>query len=286
MSLADLSPASLAGLVDDVTRSLPDSPADPGTVSVWLGDLEGEVVAAHEQDAVHYAASTMKLPLAVAAYRLHEHGIVDLDREVAVHNHFASAADGSAYSLSQEDDQDDDTWALIGGGCPLRTLVDHALVQSGNLATNLVLEHVGAGAVAEVLVDAGCSPATMVVRGIEDMAARDGGLNNYVTAADLGAVMRGVATRTLASPDSCEELERTLARQEHRDGIPAGLPAGTYVANKTGWVEGLTHDVAVVRPGDAPGYVLTVLTTVDVSEESGQRLVAGISRGIWQRWTR
>jgi beta-lactamase class A len=73
-----------------------------------------------------------------------------------------------------------------------------------------------------------------------------------------------------------------LARQEHRDGIPAGLPAGTYVANKTGWVDGVTHDVALVRPDGRPAYVLVVLTTVDVSEDDGQSFIAGLSRIVWE----
>jgi beta-lactamase class A len=282
MRLTDNSARDLTPIVEEVLRTLPDAPDDRGTVSVWCGDLHGRVLVSHDADAVHYAASTMKLPLAAAAYRLHEHGLVDLDREVEVHNRFASAADGSPYSLDQDEDQDDETWALVGSRCSLRRLVEHSLVNSGNLATNLVLEHVGAGAVAEVLVDAGCSPATMVVRGIEDMAAREAGLNNLVTAADLGLVLRGVADRTLLPEQACARLEEVLSRQEHRDGIPAGLPARTYVANKTGWVEGITHDVGLVRPDDGPAYVLAVLTTVDVGEESGQALVAGLSRAVWE----
>ena len=79
----------------------------------------------------------------------------------------------------------------------------------------------------------------------------------------------GVADRTLASEASCAEVEAVLARQEHRDGIPAGLPEGTYVANKTGWVEGIAHDMALVRPDGRPPYVLVVLTTVDLPERGG-----------------
>lgn len=284
-SSSDLS-QDLPRVVDELVHRLPDAPAEPGVVSVWCADLDGGVQAAHDADVAHYAASTMKLPLAVAAHRLHEHALLDLDTEIPVHNRFASAADGSPYSLNQDDDQDDETWDLLESRCSIRTLVEHSLVNSGNLATNLVLERVGAGAVAEVLVDAGCSPTTMVVRGIEDLTAREAGLNNYVTAADLGAVMLGVAQRRLTSGAGCAEIEAVLSRQEHRDGIPAGLPDGTYVANKTGWVDGITHDVALVRPAHGPDYVLVVLTTLDVSEDSGQALVAGLSRAVWDRWPR
>jgi len=274
-------PARVDAWIATVVGALPDS-----LVSVWLGDLAGGRHLGRADDEPHYAASTMKLPLLVAAHRLHERGDLDLDHEVEVHNTFASAADGSAYSLEQSDDQDDDTWWSLGSTRTLRELAEHATVRSGNLATNLLLERVGPGAVADVLADAGCSSSTVLPRGIGDAVARESGLDNLVTAADLGLVLRGVADRTLAGEATSERVEAVLARQRHRDGIPAGLPEGTYVANKTGWVDGVSHDVALVRPADRPAYVLVVLTTVDVPEETASRLIADLSRFVWEGWHR
>ncbi|HET6627230.1 MAG TPA: serine hydrolase [Nocardioidaceae bacterium] len=253
-----------------------------GTVSVWCGDTDGRPSYSRDELEVHYAASTMKLPLLVAAYRRHERGEIDLDAEVLVHNAFGSALDGSPYSLAQEDDQDDETWALLGSTTPLRRLVRHSVVKSGNLATNLVLEQVGAGEVATVLMDAGCSGETVLPRGIEDAAARESGLDNLVTAHDLALVMAGIASRTLAEEQTCVAVEEVLARQEHRDKVPAGLPEGTCVANKTGWVDGVTHDVALVRPVGGIAYVLAVCTTVDVPEEVAGALIAEVSRRVWE----
>jgi beta-lactamase class A len=267
----------------DVTAGV-DALAGDHLVSVWLADLDGGVHLSRAADVQHYAASTMKLPLLVAAHRLHARGGLDLEHETEVHNRFASAADGSAYSLEQADDQDDDTWASLGGSRSLRFLAEHATVKSGNLATNLLLERVGTGAVADVLVDAGCSPDTVLPRGIGDAVARETDLDNLVTAADLGLVLRGVADRTLADPGTCADVEAVLARQEHRDGIPRGLPDGTYVANKTGWVDGVSHDVALVRPAQRPPYVLVVLTTADLAEQAAADLIADVSRTVWEGW--
>jgi beta-lactamase class A len=273
-------------LLDAAVRVRLDDLAGDALVSVWLSGLDGGLHLSRYADVQHYAASTMKLPLLVAAHRLHERGVLDLDHEVEVHNSFASAADGSTYSLTQADDQDDATWAGLGGTRTLRALAEHATVRSGNLATNLLLERVGTGAVADVLADAGCSADTVLPRGIGDAVARESDLDNLVTAADLGLVLRGVADRSLAAPETCVAVEAVLARQEHRDGIPRGLPDGTYVANKTGWVDGVSHDVALVRPADRPPYVLVVLTTSDLPEEAASDLIAGVSRAVWEGWRR
>lgn len=284
-TLAALEPAVAECVADVLAPSGgPQQPA--GAVSVWLGDVDGGVHVALAADAVHYAASTMKLPLLVAAHRLHEDGSLDLDRAVEVHNGFESAVDGSPYSLAPEEDQDPATWAQLGSACPLRILAERAATVSGNLATNLLLEQVGPEAVAAVLADAGCSERTRLPRGIEDLAAHAAGIDNLVTAADLGLVLRGVAARSLAAAATCREVEAVLARQTWRDGIPAGLPSGTPVANKTGWVPGISHDVALVRPERRPAYVLSVLTTVDVPEETATELIRDVSAVVWEGWHR
>ena len=90
-------------------RAFADLPV-PDPVSVWLGEPGRPATYEHAADRVHYAASTMKLPLLVAAYRRHERGELDLDAQVPVHNELRSAYDGSLFSLDRSDDQDDETW--------------------------------------------------------------------------------------------------------------------------------------------------------------------------------
>jgi beta-lactamase class A len=274
-----------APLAEAVERLVGGLTAD-ASVSVWLGTVEGEVVYARRQRATHYAASTMKLPLLMAAYRRDERGEIDLDAEVPVLNRFRSALDGSPFAIDESEDQDDETWSRVGRTMTLRALARQATVQSGNLATNLLLEHVGTAEVSAVLHDAGCSDLTRITRGIEDTAARGAGLDNRVTAGDLACVMCGIAARRLAGAATCRAVEDLLAAQEHREQVPAGLPEGTYVANKTGWVDGVAHDVALVRPASGPPYVLTVCTTAAASEEALYELNAAISAAAWRRWTR
>jgi beta-lactamase class A len=252
-----------------------------GTVSVWCGTPQGRTLWSREPAAVHYAASTMKLPVVLAAHRRADRGELDLDRPVPVHPDFASALAGETFVMSQDDDQDDETWEAVGTDVPLRELARRAIVRSGNLAANLVLEHAGTDEVAAVLAAAGCSPATVLPRGIEDAPARGAGLDNLVTAEDLGRVVAGLATRRLADESSCQEVEAVLAAQEHNEQIPAGLPAGTYVAHKTGWVDGVAHDVGLVRPTGEP-FVLSVCTSVDAPEDVLYALNAGITAAVWE----
>lgn len=257
---------------------------DPSaSVSVWLADLEGRPRFCHRADDPHYAASTMKLPLVIAAQRLAVRGLLDLDAPMRVHNVFASAHDGAPFSMDVDDDQDPVTWAAVGSTRTGRELAEHAVTHSGNLATNLLLDLVGRAEVARVLRRVGCSSTTVVGRGIEDAAARAAGITNTVTAADLGLLMAAVARcePALGGSAVCTPVEAMLSRQQHLDQIPAGLPEGTPTASKSGWVPGVAHDVAIVRPPHREPFVLAICTTIDLGDEEGAAFVAGVAADVW-----
>ncbi len=255
--------------------------AAPGTVSVYCGPLAGPPSFSRLPDELHYAASTMKAAVLAAAYRLAEAGALDLDAAVPVHDEFSSAApDRSRFSMKQSYDNDDEVWAMLGQTAPLRWLLRRMIIRSSNLATNLVLERVGTAAVAEAWAAAGAT-VSVVVRGIEDYAAEQAGLSNQVSAADLARLLSAIATDRIAGPASCRQMMETLLAQECNDDLAAGLPPGTRIAHKNGWVEHIRHGVGVVLPDDAEPYVIAVCTTTDLPDDQACQLLANVSAAAW-----
>lgn len=293
-----MSSASAAHLLDALTARLDaacrdlgrDTPGDDGSapeyrlgvVSVSLRDLDGSAIWEREADDGHYAASTMKLPLVIGAQRQIARGELEAERAVQVRNEFASVADGSPFSMDEGEDQDPATWNAVGGTRTVHELMESAIIESGNLATNLLIDLVGLAEIATVLSLAGCSETTVVGRGIEDAVAREAGITNRVSAADLAVLMAAVARadESLGGPQVCGPVEALLARQAHQDQIPSGLPADYVIANKTGWIPGISHDVALVRaPGRDP-VVLAICTSINLSETDGAAFVATIARDL------
>ena len=242
---------------------------------------EDEPRVSVDPDARHYSASIMKLPILVAAHRLAERGVLDLDRPVRVHDEFESRNPGHRFTMDRSEDSDPETWEALGSAVRLGDLVRRMITVSGNLATNVVLDEVGADEVASVLEDAGCSKRTTIVRGIEDYPARDVGIDNLITADDMARLMVALAEGRLAGPDATAACERTLRAQEYRNGIPAGLPDGLPIGNKTGWISGVNHDVALVRAPDLPPVGLAVLVTASGTEEEREAGIARIAAAAW-----
>ena len=72
-----------------------------------------------------------------------------------------------------------------------------------------------------------------------------------------------------------------LEAVEQRDDLAAGLPPGTRLAHKSGWVTGVRHGAGVVFPPDAPPYAVVVCTSTSLADDAACRLVASVSAAAW-----
>ncbi len=227
-----------------------------------------------------HAASTMKVPVMMQLYLDQETGLRRLDDPVEVKTTFTSITDGSSFVLSPESDSDTTFYGRVGEHVPVRELIDRMISWSSNLATNILIEVVDPRRVTATLRELGAD-SMEVLRGVEDLKAYEAGLSNTATARDLGVVMATVATGERFSAESRASMLAVLERQHFRENIPAGLPEGTRVANKTGWITAHNHDAAVVFPTGQDPYVLVVMVRGVEEQGEAAALVARLSARVW-----
>ena len=253
----------------------------PGaTVGVVFREVGGGSAIYLNPDSVFHAASTMKVPVMIEYFRGIDAGRIRREQDLLLDTEFQSIVDGSPYKLDPDVDSDSSVFARVGQRVPLRWLVERMIVRSSNLATNTLIEVLDAKKVDATARSLGTT-TMKVLRGVEDGKAFEKGLNNQTSARDLATLLEAIETGKAASRASCREMIDILARQEFNDEIPAGLPAGTRVAHKTGWITGVTHDAALVYPPGRKPYVLVVLTKGIPDRPVAQKLIADISRLVW-----
>jgi beta-lactamase class A len=228
-----------------------------------------------------HAASTMKVPVMIQLFRDADAGLLRLDDSLMVHVAFPSLVEGQAFVVGRKDDSDSTLYAWEGRNRSVRDLLELMITRSSNLATNILIERVGA-ARAQTSARALGAWSIQVLRGVEDGLAYRAGLNNTTTARDLGVLLLAIAQGRAASRAACDSMLAILGRQEFNEGIPAGVPPGTRVAHKTGWVgEVVYHDAAIVYPAHGAAYVLTVLTGGIKEDSVAHNLVADLSRMVY-----
>jgi beta-lactamase class A len=267
------------GLEKTVNALVAESGAE--TVAVAFRDLQtGRELLVNGRESFH-AASTMKLPVMFEVYREAREGILSLDESVPVKNEFKSIADGSAFAVSPEDDSEQTLYKKVGGSETVRELVRLMITESSNLATNILVERVTPARVMALLRDVGARDMK-VLRGVEDGKAFERGMNNTTTARDLAILFRALAEGRAVSTEASREMVEVLAAQKLNEGIPAGLPAGLRVAHKTGSITKVEHDAGLVYPPSRKPYVLVVLVRGIADEKRAHKLIADISRAVYE----
>ncbi len=248
-------------------------------VAVAFRTLDGRTHWYLHADQPFHAASTMKVAVLIELYHQVQQGKVKLTDALIIKNEFHSLADGSPYTLDPDDDSERDLYQAVGDTRTLAQLSDLMITVSSNLATNLLIEKLGVANI-RATVHTMHADGMNVLRGVEDSKAFAQGLNNTTTARALLRLMEALARGRAVDPDASHQMIEILERQSFNDDIPAGLPAGTRVAHKTGEITRIQHDAAIVFAGRP--FVLVILTRgLDNAKESGA-LIAQITRQLYE----
>ena len=253
-----------------------------GTVAVVYRNLGTGATYARNEEEIFHAASTMKVPVMMALFQAVDDGELRLDQPIPVRNQFQSLVDTSPFTLDPKEDGDPDLYQAVGSTRPLEELIRRMIVRSSNLATNLLIDKLGASRAQDLMRGLGAY-RIRILRGVEDEKAYRAGLNNVTSATDLAIALSALAQGTSFKPASNEKMIEILKEQEFNEKIPAGLPPGTVVAHKTGDITNFHHDAAIVYPPGEKPYVLVVLTQGYQDEKDANRVIAGISQVVWER---
>jgi beta-lactamase class A len=251
-----------------------------GQFAVGVYDLSNGESLFVNPDTLFHAASTMKTPVMVEIFHQAKKGTLRLDDSVLVKNEFRSIVDNSPFQLDVSADSDSLVYQQIGSKMTVRELMVQMITVSSNLATNLLIELVGATNVTETMRSLGAHTIN-VLRGVEDGKAFQRGLNNVVTARDLTTIYRHIAQGTVVDEEACREMVQILCAQRFGDIIPALLPPGTVVAHKTGSITGVEHDTGIVYGPNGRSYVLVLLSKNLKDAKAGKRTLAEVSKRIY-----
>ena len=248
-------------------------------VAVAFRTVDGRDELLIDPDKVFHAASTMKVPVMIELFRQAGKGALSLEEKLPIRNRFKSIVDGSPYKLSEGDDSDKEIYAAVGKSLTLRQLCEAMITVSSNFATNLLIERLGVEKIRNTVTRLGAD-GMQVLRGVEDQKAFDKGLNNSTTARALLVLLQKLATGQAVSATSDAAMIDILKRQKFNEAIPAGVPAGTPVAHKTGNITRIHHDAGIAyapRP-----YVLVILVRGIQDQKVSAPLMSKISEAVYQ----
>ncbi|MDQ2873074.1 MAG: class A beta-lactamase-related serine hydrolase [Candidatus Eremiobacteraeota bacterium] len=247
----------------------------PGTAGVYARTMSGgPPFFAYNQDLSFASASTIKLLILLTAFQRAARDPHVMRAPVTFRR--AALIGGSDFLAGKSD----------GERFTVHELLLPMIQLSDNTASNLLITHFGFDAINAAAHRAGMHH-THLLRHFLDYSAIVHHMDNRTTPADMAHLLYQIehgareGIVTVAPPAQCRAMLTIMLGQTDRTKIPAGLPPGTACANKTGEVDGVRNDVAVVEPfGDSP-YVLTVFTKQLANYSDAYAGIANISRAAY-----
>lgn len=282
-----------AGVVSTCTQEAYTKEKVRNAIQQRFNNIEGEFAVAfkHLQDSsksifinereMFHAASTMKTPVMIELFKQAASGQFSLNDSILVKNEFRSIVDSSRYQMDISEDSEGELYKKIGQKRTIRQLIDDMITMSSNLATNILIEKVGAHNVTQTMRSYGAD-SIKVLRGVEDIKAYERGLSNRTTALDESLIYERLGRGKAVNEKASQEMIRILKKQHFNEMIPARLPDAVEVAHKTGWITGVHHDSGLVILPDGRKYVLVLLSKNAPNREKVISAFADISKLIYK----
>ncbi len=238
-----------------------------GRVAVSARHLTWGLSFDYHADQNFTIASVMKTPILVALYRHVERGEASLDEMIVMREEDIVPGSGRI----QHDPPNSEY--------TLGELARLMIVISDNTATNLVIQRLGFDALAQEFA-AMRLPNTRMSRRYYNAAD---GPPNLVNARSLARTYTLLEHREAANSELSDEMLEILLAVEDTTRIVSGVPSGTPVAHKSGWVRGVSHDAGIIYSPTGP-IVLAILTENIPDPEDGLAVNREVARLVWKFW--
>lgn len=281
LATAALCSCQSAKTADDLKKEITEALGkQEGIYAVAYKNLDtGEEILINANEVFH-AASTMKTPVMIEVYKQAAAGKFALTDSVTIKNEFTSIADSSTFVLDPSQDSETELYKQVGKKKLLSELVYDMIIVSSNLATNLVIEKVGARNVTQTARELGAKEM-QVLRGVEDTKAFRRGLINITTANDLMVIFEKMAKGEVVNKEASQAMIDILEDQRFNSIIPDKLPKTVKVAHKTGSITGVNHDSGIVFLPDGKKYVVVLLSKEVKDEEKAVAAMAEVSAMLY-----
>ena len=216
-------------MINDIIRT---AAGFEGDVSVWHMDLTDGSVHGYDEKKPLVAASVIKLFIMAEAFRRFKDGSLRMDEEFVITPGVKMPSCGAL------------TYMHDGLRVTAMDLVVLMIILSDNTATNMLIDRLGIDSINDMIGNVIGAEGCRLNRKLFDSEASRRGIQNYITAAGVGRMLKMVWDRQLVSADASERMLSIMLDQRLNGKIPFFLDCD--VAHKTGEDDGTTHDAAIV----------------------------------------
>lgn len=233
------------GRGDSVNNVLEFIKSQPCEISVYFKKIDGEVTFEFQSQNVLSSASTIKILILSALFQKVIDKEVNLNDRLKIDKNDIVGGAGVIYLLDENNSY---------------TILDLAklmIILSDNTATNLLIDLIGIDYINYYAKTIGLKN-TYLQRKMMDFEKKKMGLENLITASDLGDILEKLYRKEILNEYYCELAINIMKNQILKGGIDRFLGEKYEIAHKTGDLKYLEHDCGLVL--GEHDFVIVILT--------------------------
>lgn len=241
----------------------------PGSISFYYKNLVTGEEMEYRSEEKMMAASVIKLYVMADAFRRMAKGQLDLNQMIAVKKEDYVPSCGAVAYMHE------------GLEVTVLDLITLMIIFSDNTATNILIDLLGADQINEGIRELGYKD-TWLRRKMFDVEKSRRGIQNLITAREVGDLLQRMYEGTLVSEAASRQMLGIMKNQQVNSKIPfylQALPEEPEIAHKTGEDCGITHDVGIIY-GKQPFIVCFCGNETDTP--AYERQMAEISLKLYQ----
>lgn len=232
-----------------------------------IRNMEDGRTIQYNENRVAPSASLIKMFIMINAFERIREGRLRLDTEIAVEE--SDMVDFSVLKF------------LRPRRYQLEELLRLMIVYSDNTATNVLTDYLGMDDINGTIKRMGCDD-TIMQRKMMDFEAAAAGKQNYTTAADVFSLMDRLYRGTLLGEEFDEAMLDIMRGQSDEEMMRRYLPDEIQIARKSGELEGLNHEIAIVST-EKLDYIYVFFTWGGDDCNQTRDIIAETSKMVFDR---
>ncbi|MCU0445325.1 MAG: class A beta-lactamase-related serine hydrolase [Microscillaceae bacterium] len=225
-------PLSLVAQNLELTSFL-DSLNQTYKISILVQTSSGESLLSQQADSVVPSASVIKVPILLELFNQVQQKKIKLSKKHTLQESDKAGGEGEVQKIK------------IGKKLTIKYLAREMIRTSDNTATNILIQHLGMENINQFLRNQQC-PKTMLQRKMMDFEAIKYGRQNYINAQESNRLLLQVLNQTILTPKLCRQVLQILEICDDHTTIPRYLPSSLRIAHKTGSLDYVRGDAAIV----------------------------------------
>ncbi|WP_047981146.1 serine hydrolase [Ornithinibacillus contaminans] len=247
-----------------------------GTWGISLEDLTTNEAWGLNTEESFYAASVIKVPIMIAVFDAHHQGALNLTDTVHLDRDALVGGSGVLQHLT------------IGTRFTIHDLLTLMIIQSDNTATNILIDLLGVEKIQQTMEKQGLVKSKFYHKMMTVPVDREG--INEITAREMTVMLKKLVTGKIISAYACEQMITIMKKQQIRTTLPGKIPTNSSqligalpeweIANKTGSVSGIRHDIGIFYVGKRT--LVAAVLSKDVDDIRAVDALGEIGLEIWQ----